>query len=71
VGNKRRKLSGDMESTFKELIESWEIFETFKLELQREAIETTKSIAQSMTTMEKIYRKKSREQTLQLAQFFL
>jgi hypothetical protein len=38
-------LSGDMESIFKKLIESWKIIDTFKLELQREAIETTKSIA--------------------------
>ncbi len=44
-GNKRCRLSGDMESIFKKLIESWKIIDTFKLELQREAIETTKSIA--------------------------
>jgi hypothetical protein len=71
MGNKRRRLSGDMASTFRKLIESWEILDTFKLELQRGAIETTKSIAQSMIVMEKMYRKESKLQTLQLAQFFL
>jgi hypothetical protein len=41
-----------------------------KLELEREAIETIKSIAQSMIGMEERSRKKSRKQTLQLAQIF-
>jgi hypothetical protein len=35
-----------------------------KLELKREAIETTKSIVQSMIAMEKRFRKESRKQTL-------
>jgi hypothetical protein len=48
VGNKRRRLNGDMASVFKKLTESLEKSETLNLELQREAIETTKSIAQSM-----------------------
>jgi hypothetical protein len=42
-----------------------------KLELEREAIETIKSIAQSMIGMEERSRKKSRKQTLQLAQIFV
>jgi hypothetical protein len=42
-----------------------------KLELQREEIETIKSIAQSMIGMEERSRKKSREQTSQLAQIFV
>ncbi len=71
VGNKWCKLSGDMASAFKKLIESLEKFMTLKLELQREAIETTKSIAQFMITMEERSRKESREQTLQLAQIFV
>jgi hypothetical protein len=70
VGNKRQRLSGDMEPTFKKLIESSKKIETLKLELQREAIETTKSIAQSMITMEERSREKSKNQTLQLAQNF-
>jgi hypothetical protein len=37
-----------MASTFKKLIEYFFKIETLKLELQREAMETTKSIAQSM-----------------------
>jgi hypothetical protein len=48
VGNKRHRLNGDMASVFKKLTESLEKIETLNLELQREAIETTKSIAQSM-----------------------
>ncbi len=44
--------------------------ETLKLELQREAIDIIKSIAQSMSAMEERSRKKSRKQTLQLAQIF-
>jgi hypothetical protein len=52
MGNKTRRLSGDMASTFKKLIESSKKIETLKLELQREAIEITKSIAQSMITVE-------------------
>jgi hypothetical protein len=48
VGNKRCRLSGDMAYAFKKLIEYLEKIETLKLELQREAIITTKSIAQSM-----------------------
>jgi hypothetical protein len=44
---------------------------TLKLELQREAIETTKSTAQSMIAMEERFRKENREQTLQLAQIFV
>jgi hypothetical protein len=48
VGNKRYRLSGDMASTFKKLTKFLEKNETLKLELQREAIETTKSIAQFM-----------------------
>jgi hypothetical protein len=44
--------------------------ETLKLELQREAIDIIKSIAQSMIAMEERSRKKSRKQTLQLAQIF-
>jgi len=61
VGNKKRKLSGDMTSTFKKLIESLEKIMTLKLELQREAIETTKSTAQSMIAMEERFRKENRE----------
>ncbi len=38
--------------------------------MQREAIETIKSIAQFMIAMEERSRKKSREQTLQWAQSF-
>jgi len=45
VGNKRCRLSGDMAFAFEKLIESLEKIETLKLELQKEAIETTKSIA--------------------------
>jgi hypothetical protein len=41
-----------------------------KLELQKEAIETTKSIAQSMIAIEERSRKENRKQTLQLAQSF-
>jgi hypothetical protein len=70
VQNKRCRLNGEMASTFKKLIESLEKIETFKLELQKEAIETTKSIAQSMIAMEERSRKENRKQTLQLAQFF-
>jgi hypothetical protein len=33
VGNKRRRLSGDMTSTFKKLIEPLKKFETLKVEL--------------------------------------
>jgi hypothetical protein len=53
VRNKRSRLSGDMASIFKKLTKSSKTIETLKLELQREAIETTKSIAQSMIAMEK------------------
>jgi hypothetical protein len=60
-----------MAFVFKKLTESLEKIETLKLELQKEAIETIKSIAQSMIVMEERSRKKSREQTLQLAQFFV
>jgi hypothetical protein len=70
VGNKRHKLSGDMEFSFKKLTKSSKKIETLKLELQREAIETTKSIAQSMITMEERSRKESKKQTLQLTQIF-
>jgi len=56
---------------FKKLTKSSKKIETLKLELQREAIETTKSITQSMITMEKRSRKESRKQTLQLAKFFV
>jgi hypothetical protein len=69
VGNKRHRLSGDMEFAFKKLTESSKKIETLKLELQWEPIETTKSIAQSMIAMEERSQKKSRNQTLQLAQF--
>jgi septal ring factor EnvC (AmiA/AmiB activator) len=68
VGNKRQRFNGDMESTFKKLTKSSKTIETLKLELQREVIETTKSIAQSMIAIEKRSRKESRNQTLQLAQ---
>jgi hypothetical protein len=69
MGNKRCRLSGDTTFAFKKLIESSKKIETLKLELQKEAIETTKSIAQSMITMEEWSRKESKEQTLQLANF--
>jgi hypothetical protein len=71
MGNQRCRLSGDMASIFKKLIESLEKIKTLKLELQREAIEITKSIVQSMIAMEERFRKESGEQTLQLAQFFV
>ncbi len=71
MGNKRHRLSGDMASAFKKLIKSSKKIKTLKLELQREAIETTKSIAQSVIVMEEWSRKKSREQTLKLAQIFV
>ncbi len=48
MGNKKCRLSGDMASTFKKLIEYFFKIETLKLELQREAMEIAKSIAQSM-----------------------
>jgi hypothetical protein len=64
VRNKICKLSGDMAFAFK-LIESSKKLKLLKLELQKEAIEITKSIAQSMITMEEKYRKESRKQTLQ------
>ncbi len=48
VGNKRRRLNGDTAFVFKKLTKSLEKIETLNLELQREAIETTKSIAHSM-----------------------
>jgi hypothetical protein len=70
VGNKRRRLSGDMAFTFKKLTESSERIETLKLELQREAIETTKFIAQSMIAIKKRSKNENREQTSQLAQIF-
>ncbi len=60
-----------MASVFKKFIESLKKIMTLKLELQREAIETIKSIAQFMITMEKRSRKESREQTLELAQIFV
>jgi hypothetical protein len=68
VGNKKHKLNGDMEFAFKKLIESSKKIETLKLELQREAIETTKSIAQFLIVMEERFRKGSKKQTLQLTQ---
>jgi hypothetical protein len=68
MGNKRCKLNGDMAFTFKKLIESLEKIETLKLELEREAIETTKSIAQSMIVTKEGFRKENRKQILQLAQ---
>jgi hypothetical protein len=71
VGNKRHKLNGDMEFAFKKLTESSKKIVTLKLELQREAIETTKSIAQFLIAMEKRSRKGSRKQTLQLTQIFV
>ncbi len=71
MGNKRHRLNGDMASTFKKLIESSKKIKTLKLELQREAIETTKSIAQSMIGMEKWSRKKVENKLYKLAQFFV
>jgi hypothetical protein len=71
MGNKRHRLNGDMASTFKKLIESSKKIKTLKLELQREAIEITESIAQSMIVMEEWSRKKSRKQILKLAQIFV
>jgi hypothetical protein len=71
MGNKRCRLNGDMASTFKKLIEFLKKIETLKLELQKEAIEITKSITQSMIAMEERFKKESKEQTLQLAQFFV
>jgi len=71
VGNKRHKLNGDMEFAFKKLTESSKKIVILKLELQREAIETTKSIAQFLITMEERSRKGSRKQTLQLTQIFV
>jgi len=47
-----------MAFAFKKLTESSKKIKTLKLELQREAIETTKSIAQSMIGMGKWSRKK-------------
>jgi hypothetical protein len=58
MGNKRHRLSGDMAFAFKKLTKSSKKIKTLKLELQREAIETTKSIAQSMIGMGKWSRKK-------------
>jgi hypothetical protein len=59
-----------MASTFKKLTKSSKKLKLLKLKLQKEAIETTKSIAQSMIAMEERSRKESRKQTLQLAQIF-
>jgi hypothetical protein len=70
VGNKRCRLSGDMASIFKKLTKFLEKIETLKLELQREAIENTKFIAQSLIAIDERSRKESKEQTLQLAQIF-
>jgi hypothetical protein len=64
LGNKRCKLSGDMEFDFKKLTKFLEKIDTLKLGLQKEGIETTKSIAQSMIAMEERSRKESRKQTL-------
>jgi hypothetical protein len=61
MGNKKHRLNGDMAFAFKKLIGSLEKIETLKLELQREAIEIIKFIAQSMITMEEKSRKKSRK----------
>jgi hypothetical protein len=71
MGNKRHRLSGDMAFAFKKLTESSKKIKTLKFELQRDAIETTKSIAQSMIALEEWSRKKSRKQILQLAQIFV
>jgi hypothetical protein len=60
-----------MAFAFKKLTKCSEKIEILKLELQREIIETPKSIAQFMIVMEERSRKKSREQTLQLAQIFV
>jgi hypothetical protein len=60
-----------MASAFKKLIKSSKKIKTLKLELQREAIETIKFIAQSMIAMEERSRKENREQTLQMAQIFV
>ncbi len=70
MGNKRHRLSGDMAFAFKKLTEFSKKIENLKLELQREAIKTTKSIVQSMIAIEEWSRKESKKQTLQLAQFF-
>jgi hypothetical protein len=52
MGDKRHRLSVDMAYTFKKLTKSSKKIKILKLELQREAIETIKSIAQSMIAME-------------------
>jgi hypothetical protein len=44
MGNKRCRLIGDMASAFKKLTKSSKKIKVFKLELQRDIIETTKSI---------------------------
>jgi hypothetical protein len=45
VGNKRCRLSSDTASPFQKLTESSKKIKTLKLELEKEAIETTKSIS--------------------------
>jgi hypothetical protein len=57
VGNKSRGLNGDITFVFEKLTESLEKSETLNLELQREAIETTKSIAQSMIAIKGLGKK--------------
>ncbi len=64
MGRKKRKLNGDMATAWKKFTDASEKTENLKLELQREAIEITKSIAQLTIEMEKISKQESREQTL-------
>ncbi len=53
-----------MATAWKKFTDASEKTENLKLELQREAIEITKSIAQLTIEMEKISKQESREQTL-------
>ncbi len=64
MGRKKCRLNGDMATDWKKFADASEKIENLKLELQREAIEITKSIAQSMIEMEERSKQESREQIL-------
>lgn len=63
MGRKKCRLIGDMATTWNKFVDVEKI-ENLKLKLQREAIEITKSIVQSMIEMEERSKQKGREQTL-------
>jgi len=64
MGRKKRRSNGDMAIAWKKFVDAYEKIENLKLELQREAIEITKSIAQSMIATEERSKQESKEQTL-------